>query len=260
MNKTLEDARARLKDKNIDPSLANYLYDCIKEKKGSISEFNDGIEELIKGKPVQYIIGNVDFYGYIIDVNENVLIPRFETERLVELTIEKIKKMSKPVTILDIGTGSGCIAVTLKKELEDCEVDAIDISGEALEIAKQNAKKNDVKITFYKSNILRNVSKKFDVIISNPPYLTEEDEVMDIVKNNEPHIALYADNNGLYFYEEILKNCIYSINNKYLIAFEIGQNQKEAITNLAKKYLGEVNIECYQDYSNKNRYIFISNK
>ena len=156
MNKTLEDARARLKENNLDPSLANYLYDCIKEQKGSISEFNNGIEELIKGKPVQYIIGNVDFYGNIIDVNENVLIPRFETERLVELTIEKIKNMPKPIKILDIGTGTGCIAITLKKEL-DCEIDAIDISSEALDIAKTNAKKNDVKITFYKSNILRTI-------------------------------------------------------------------------------------------------------
>ena len=258
MNKTLEDARARLKDKNLDPSLANYLYDSLKEEKGSISDFNDGIEEIIKGKPVQYVIGNVDFYGYIYNVNENVLIPRFETERLVELTIEKIKKMHKPVTILDIGTGSGCIAITLKKEL-DCEVDAIDISDEALNIAKTNALNNDVKITFYKSNVLRNVSKKFDVIISNPPYLTEEDEVMDIVKNNEPHLALYAKNNGLYFYEEILKNCIYSLNNNYLIAFEIGQNQAEEITKLAHLYLGDVNVETYKDYSNKDRYIFISN-
>ena len=258
MNKTLEDARARLKENNLDPSLANYLYDTLKEQKGSINKFTDGIEELIKGKPVQYIIGNVDFYGYIIDVNEKVLIPRFETERLVELTIERIKKMHKKVTILDIGTGSGCIAITLKKEL-DCEVDAIDISDDALSLAKENAINNDVKITFYKSNILRNVSKKFDVIISNPPYLTEEDEVMDIVKNNEPHLALYAKNNGLYFYEEILKNCIYSINPNYLIAFEIGQNQKENITKLAHQYLGDVKVECYQDYSGKDRYIFITN-
>ena len=258
MNKTLEDARARLKENNLDPSLANYLYDTLKEQKGSINKFTDGIEELIKGKPVQYIIGNVDFYGYIIDVNEKVLIPRFETERLVELTIERIKKMHKKVTILDIGTGSGCIAITLKKEL-DCEVDAIDISDDALSLAKENAINDDVKITFYKSNILRNVSKKFDVIISNPPYLTEEDEVMDIVKNNEPHLALYAKNNGLYFYEEILKNCIYSINPNYLIAFEIGQNQKENITKLAHQYLGDVKVECYQDYSGKDRYIFITN-
>ena len=259
MNKTLEDARARLKEKNIDPSLANYLYDCIKEKKGSINEFNDGIEEIIKGKPVQYIIGNVDFYGYIININKNVLIPRFETERLVELTIEKISKKFKKPTILDIGTGSGCIAIALKKEIE-CEVDAIDISNDALNLAKENAQNNDVKITFYKSNILRNVSKKFDVIISNPPYLSEDDEVMDIVKDNEPHLALYAKNNGLYFYEEILKNCIYSLKNNYLIAFEIGEKQKEEVTALAYQYLENVNVECYQDYSGKDRYIFISNK
>ena len=258
MNRNLEDARSRLIASNLDPSLANYLYDIIKEKKGSITEFNDGIEEIIKGRPVQYVVGNVDFYGHIIDVNENVLIPRFETERLVELTIEKIKNMNKKVSILDIGTGSGCIAITLKKEI-DCEVDAIDISDEALKIARENAVKNDVKITFYKSNVLRNVSKKFDVIISNPPYLTEEDDVMDIVKNNEPHLALYAKDNGLYFYEEILKNCIYSIKDKFLIAFEIGCNQKEAVTKLAHFYLENVKVEAYQDYSGKDRYIFISN-
>lgn len=258
MNRNLEDARSRLIASNLDPSLANYLYDIIKEKKGSITEFNDGIEEIIKGRPVQYVVGNVDFYGYEIDVNENVLIPRFETERLVELTIEKIKNMNKKVSILDIGTGSGCIAITLKKEI-DCEVDAIDISDEALKIARENAVKNDVKITFYKSNVLRNVSKKFDVIISNPPYLTEEDDVMDIVKNNEPHLALYAKDNGLYFYEEILKNCIYSIKDKFLIAFEIGCNQKETVTKLAHLYLENVKVEAYQDYSGKDRYIFISN-
>jgi len=258
VNRNLEDARSRLIASNLDPSLANYLYDIIKEKKGSITEFNEGIEEIIKGRPVQYVVGNVDFYGYEIDVNENVLIPRFETERLVELTIEKIKNMNKKVSILDIGTGSGCIAITLKKEI-DCEVDAIDISDEALKIARENAVKNDVKITFYKSNVLRNVSKKFDVIISNPPYLTEEDDVMDIVKNNEPHLALYAKDNGLYFYEEILKNCIYSIKDKFLIAFEIGCNQKEAVTKLAHLYLENVKVEAYKDYSGKDRYIFISN-
>lgn len=258
MNRNLEDARAKLIANNLDPSLANYLYDVIKEEKGSINKFNDGIEEIIKGKPVQYVVGNVDFYGNIIGVNENVLIPRFETERLVELTIEKIKKMNKKVTILDIGTGSGCIAITLKKEIE-CEVDAIDISDEALKLAKENASKNDVKITIYKSNVLRNVSKKFDVIISNPPYLSESDEVMDVVKNNEPHIALYAPNDGLYFYEEILKNCIYSIKDKFLIAFEIGYNQKEAITKLANMYLENIKVEAYQDYSGKDRYLFITN-
>ena len=258
MNRTLEDARLKLQEKKLDPSLANYLYDVIKEEKGSITEFNEKLEEIIKGRPIQYVIGNVDFYGHINDVNEHVLIPRFETERLVELTLEKIQNFNKPIKILDIGTGSGCIAITLKKEINS-EVDAVDISDEALKLARQNAIKNDVKITFYKSNILRNVSKKFDVIISNPPYLTEEDDIMDIVKNNEPHLALFAPNNGLYFYEEILKNCIYSINEKFLIAFEINYNQKEEITKLAHKYLKDIKVETYKDYNDKDRYIFISN-
>ena len=259
MNRTLEEARKKLQEKNYDPSLANYLYDVIKEEKGSITQFSEKLEEILKGRPIQYVIGNVDFYGYIIDVDENVLIPRFETERLVELTLEKIKNWNKPIKILDIGTGSGCIAIALKKEIET-EVDAIDISDEALKLARLNAIKNDVKITFYKSNILRNVSKKFDVIISNPPYLTEKDDIMEIVKNNEPKQALYAPNDGLYYYEEILKNCIYSINSKFLIAFEINYNQKEAITKLVNKYLPNTKIEAYKDYNDKDRYIFISNE
>ena len=168
--------------------------------KGNI---NDAIKLLNKNIPVQYIVGEVDFYGNIFKINNNVLIPRFETEQLVELTIEYINdKFNRNVNILDIGTGSGCIAITLKKNI-DCNVDAVDISLEAIKVAKDNAKLNNVDINIFKSDILNNVDNKYDVIISNPPYISYDEEIMDIVKNNEPKTALYASNDGLYFYEEI---------------------------------------------------------
>ena len=173
------------------------------------NKLKEGIKQLERGIPPQYIVGNVNFYGNIINVDKRVLIPRFETELLVEKAIKYInKKYNNPtkINILDIGTGSGCIAITLKKELNS-NVSGIDISPDALEVAKKNANQNNVQINFYQSDIFSNVKDTFDVIISNPPYIKETEEIMDIVKNNEPHLALYAKNNGLYFYEEILKNC-----------------------------------------------------
>ena len=232
-----------------------YLKKYLKDK-----TLDEGIELLNKGIPVQYIVGNVDFYGYNFKVNENVLIPRFETEELVEKTIKYINKyLDKKVDILDLGTGSGCIAITLKKEL-DCNVDAVDISSKALEIAKLNAKNNNVDITFYEGDMLNPINKIYDVIISNPPYIAYNEEIMEIVKNNEPRIALYAKNNGLYYYEEILKNAKKVLNDNFLIAFEMGCNQKEAIKKLAHKYLNNIEIICKRDLSNKDRMIFIMNK
>ena len=134
-----------LEENNIDINQAKYLYKYIDKDK-----FIDGIYKLVEGKPVQYIIGNVDFYGQILEVNENVLIPRFETEELVSRTISLIKThFNKKVDIVDLGTGSGCIAITLKNNL-DCNVDAVDISKEALEVAKRNAKNNSH--TYWNSN------------------------------------------------------------------------------------------------------------
>ena len=178
-----------------------YLKKYLKDK-----TLDEGIELLNKGIPVQYIVGNVDFYGYNFKVNENVLIPRFETEELVEKTIKYINKyFNKKVDILDLGTGSGCIAITLKKEL-DCNVDAVDISPKALEIAKLNAKNNNVDITFYEGDMLNPINKTYDVIISNPPYIAYNEEIMEIVKNNEPHTALYAEDNVLKYYKDIISN------------------------------------------------------
>ena len=195
----------------------------------SKEKLEEGLRKLKQGIPIQYIIGNVNFYGNIIKVNENVLIPRFETELLVEKTINYIKAyFEKDIKILDIGTGSGAIAITLKKEL-NAKIDAIDISDKALKVAKENAKNNQTDINFFQSNIFSTVKGKYDVIISNPPYISEDEEIEDIVKNNEPHIALFAKNKGLEFYERILKEASNYINNKAIIAFEIGKYQGKEI-------------------------------
>lgn len=241
-----------LKENNIDINQAKYLYKYIDEEK-----FIDGIYKLVEGKPIQYIIGNVDFYGQIIEVNENVLIPRFETEELVSRTISLIKThFNKKVDIVDLGTGSGCIAITLKNNL-DCNVDAVDISKEALEVARRNAKNNNVDITFYEGDMLSPLHKKYDVIISNPPYIAYDEEIMAIVKNNEPHLALYAPDNGLKHYRDIIDASSKYLNEKGLIAFEIGYKQGEEIISYAKRKYPNAEIKLEKDLQNKDRFIFI---
>lgn len=223
-------------------------------------DINIAKKRLESGEPVQYIIGNVDFCGYKINVDKNVLIPRFETEELVENTIKYIKKYFElPIDILDIGTGSGCISVALKNELKSVNITASDISKKAIKKAKENAKNNNVEINFINTDIYRGINKKFDVIISNPPYISHEEEIMDIVYNNEPHIALFADNNGLYFYEEILKNIKSILKNKYLICFEIGCNQAKDIELFAHEYLDNPKVIVKKDLEGRNRMIFLHN-
>lgn len=237
-----------------------YLKKYIKARNLDDIFYNKCLQELSTGKPIQYIIGEVNFYGYDFKVNENVLIPRFETELLVDKTIKKIKKLfiDKPVDIVDLGTGSGCIAITLKKEINS-NVDAIDISKDALKVAKDNAINNHVDINFINTDMTKYTEKKYDVIISNPPYIAYDEEIMDIVKNNEPHNALYAEDNGLYFYKKIIENIPKIAKEKYLVCFEIGFTQSTAIVDTARKHLKDINISVEKDYANLDRFIFITN-
>lgn len=230
-----------------------YLKKYLKEE-----DLKTGLERLEKGEPVQYIVGNVDFYGFPFFVNSNVLIPRFETEELVSRTLQYIKSYFKEekINILDIGTGSGCIAITLSKKLNQ-KVDALDISKEALEVATKNKEALSAEVNFIESDLFSNVASKYNVIISNPPYIDLEEEIMEIVKNNEPHIALYAKDHGLYCYKEIIKNAHSYVKDKSLICFEIGAMQKEAIMDYAKQYFPMSKIWCEQDLSGFDRYIFI---
>ncbi len=224
-------------------------------------KLDEGLKRLEKGEPVQYIVGNVDFYGLLFNVNPCVLIPRFETEELVSKTIEYIKKFfNYQVDCVDLGTGSGCIAVTLKNKIgNNITIDAVDISGDALKVATENAKQNNVDITFYHGDMLEPLNKTYDVIISNPPYIRKDEEIMNIVKNNEPSIALYADNDGLANYEKILSNARNYLKNRSMIAFEIGWWQADKITSIAKKYFPESMISVEKDMQERDRFVFIFN-
>lgn len=222
--------------------------------KGNIE---DAIKRYENGEPVQYIVGDVDFYGNIIKVDKRVLIPRFETEGLVEIALNYLTNTN--IDVVDLGTGSGCIPITLKKKLSNINIDAVDISRDALDVAKENAKLNNVDINFIEGDMLKPLNKKYDCIISNPPYIAYDEDVMEIVKNNEPNNALYADNDGLYFYEEILKNCKNYLKEKYYIFFEIGYSQGERIKEIALKYLN-CNVEIKKDLQGFDRYVIITNK
>ncbi len=221
-------------------------------------KLEEGLKRLEQGEPVQYIVGDVNFYGYTFMVNKNVLIPRFETEELVNKTINYLKKYFYDCPkIVDLGTGSGCIAITLKKELPSSIISAVDVSEQALEIAKINAKNNNVDISFHLGNMLEPLKDEYDCIISNPPYIAYDEEIMPIVKNNEPSIALYADNNGLFFYELILSKAKKYLKVKSMLAFEIGDTQAEYITKLAKKYLPGSKVLVEKDMQDRDRFVFI---
>lgn len=241
--------------------LAYYDKYLKEHSKDNIISKEEVIKRLEKGEPIQYILGEVNFYGYPIKVSRHVLIPRFETELLVEKTLNKINKYFKNenIDILDMGTGSGCIAISLKHNLPSSNIFALDISKEALSIAKKNALDNKTNITFIESDMTTYKDKLYDVIISNPPYISYEEPIMDLVKNNEPHLALYAKDNGLYFYKKIIDNIKYITKDKYLICFEIGYNESTAIVDYAKSKLTNINIYVEKDYSLKERFIFITN-
>jgi len=227
-----------------------------------ITTYKYRVDELRKGRPIQYIIGNVNFCGNILEINEDVLIPRFETEQLVVNTIEKIKELwpNQTIDLIDLGTGSGAIGLSIKKRLPNANVTLLDISDKALNVAKKNASKLDLNVEFILNDMLENITNKYDVIISNPPYIKTGEEIEDIVKKNEPHLALYAGEEGLDCYKKILSHVKKNIKDKFLIAFEIGMTQKEDIFNITNKYLSNYNIECIKDFSNRDRMIFIYSK
>ncbi len=223
--------------------------------KGNI---DDAIKRLDNGEPVQYIVGNVNFYGYELKVNKNVLIPRRETEELVEEVIKRSKFFNNP-TIIDVGTGSGAIAISVSKEL-NTRVYASDISNDALLVAKENVSNLNANVILLQGDMLRPYKNmKINIIISNPPYLKEGEQIEDIVYNNEPHIALFAKNNGLEYYEKILMNAKDILDDKFLIAFEIGKTQGKKVKELALKYLNNVKVEIKKDLSLKDRMVFVYN-
>jgi len=222
------------------------------------NNLEDIVERINNGYPIQYLIGNVDFYGNLIKVNPNVLIPRFETETLVEKTISYLKNLKlENASLLDIGTGSGCISIALKKKIETLEVTAIDTSFKALQLAKKNTKLNKVKINFIRKDIFKfNLVNNYDCIISNPPYLTIGDDVDEKTKY-EPQQALYVKYEPLEYYDQIFKVAQKHLNKKGLIALEIDEAQGKNLKKLVKEYYPKAKIKLEKDLVGKDRYMFI---
>ncbi len=222
-------------------------------------EWNFLLEQLKLEKPIQYLLGETSFYGLTFEVNENVLIPRPETEELVDWIVSN-NQMTDDVgviKILDIGTGSGCIAVSLAKNLPNAQVFAIDISEKALEIAKKNAEINNVRVNFIVQDILKteDLLQEFNIIVSNPPYVRnlEKVEINKNVLDNEPHLALFVeDNNALIFYQKIAELAEKNLIPSGQLYFEINQYLgKEMIELLAK--LNFKNIELRKDIYGHDR-------
>lgn len=228
------------------------LKELLESYKGNIKEAK---EKLKRNYPIQYLIGYVDFYNCKIFVDENVLIPRYETEYLVEKTI-KLLKTKNLKTGIDLCTGSGAIAIALKKNL-NIKIDACDISNLALKIAQENAQKNNTNIFFFKKDILtEEIEGKYDFIISNPPYIKENEYTSPETKY-EPSIALYAKDNGLEFYKKIIEISPNVLNKNGIIIFEIGATLGDEIKKIALDTYPKANIIIEKDYNNFNRFMFI---
>ncbi|MEZ7740610.1 peptide chain release factor N(5)-glutamine methyltransferase [Gemella sanguinis] len=206
--------------------------------------------------PLSHLVGFDYFYDRKFKVTKDVLSPRMETEELIYKVLEYIKKSKKDsFRILDLCTGSGIIAITLKKEIVEkyTEIVASDISEKALSIAIENANNNNANITFIKSDLFDNISGKFDLIISNPPYISYKDKIIikDSVLNYDPHLALFAEEDGIYFYRKIIENAVHYLSKDGVIFFEIGYDQKEKIFEL-----GNINnfiTTVYKDINDRDR-------
>lgn len=213
--------------------------------------------------PLSHLVGFEYFYDRKYKVTKDVLSPRMETEELIYKVIEYVKATNRNnLKILDLCTGSGIIAITLKKELEQVSVDIIasDISEKAIEVAKENAQNHNADIRFIQSDIFNNIDDKFDIIVSNPPYIDRKDEVtmQDNVLKYDPHLALFAEEEGMYFYRKIIEQANDYLDENGVIFFEIGYDQKDKIIKLADMngYSGEV----YKDINGRDRMAFLVRK
>lgn len=225
--------------------------------------YEAGINRLLKGEPLGHVLGFEWFYGYRFHVGPDVLIPRPETEELVANVLaayDEYFSTVENVTAVDIGTGSGAIAISLKKEEENIHMMATDISENAVTVAKQNADENEAVVNFMVGDMLEPLidrNLKVDILISNPPYIPQEEQMEHSVVDYEPHVALFGGEDGLKFYRIIFENASKVLKERAMMAFEMGYNQKEALTAEARKYFPDAKIEVLKDMSGKNRMLFI---
>lgn len=225
--------------------------------------FLNAMEQLKQGRPVQYIKGVETFFGRDFVVNEKVLIPRYETEELVEHILYRIDDYFddyQTISLCDVGTGSGAIATTLALEEPRLQVVASDISHDALSVAKDNAKKLGAKVQFYQGDLLqplieRNI--KVDIFVSNPPYIPIDQEIESVVKDHEPNVALFGGKDGLYFYRKIFQEVDKLLNKKALLAFEMGFDQRKAMEQALQTYFPKDEYEILKDINGKDRMLFI---
>ncbi|MBQ2505503.1 MAG: peptide chain release factor N(5)-glutamine methyltransferase [Erysipelotrichaceae bacterium] len=242
----------------------NLYLDIDKEVNPDVYElFTKGMERIMNNEPMNYVLGYSYFYGYRFIVNDGVLIPRPETEELVGLILSKYDEYfnGKSIDLCDVGTGSGAIAIALKKEEDRLNVYASDISEDALKVARLNAQNNDAKVEFFQGSMLEPFIErdiKVDILVSNPPYIKTVETIEASVYDYEPHVALFGGEDGLKFYREILENAHKVLKPKGFIFFEMGYDLKDSLSALAKEYYPESRIEVYKDINGKDRMMMIA--
>ena len=238
--------------------LSEQLSKEIEEKYFSLIE-----KHIREDVPLSHLVGFEYFYNRKFKVTKDVLSPRMETEELIYKVVEYVKATKKSnLKILDLCTGSGIIAITLKKELDQFSIDVVasDISQEAIKVAKENVQFHDATIKFIQSDIFDSIDDKFDVIVSNPPYIDRKDKVtmQDNVLKYDPHLALFAEEEGMYFYRKIIEQANNYLNDNGVIFFEIGYDQKEKIIKLAD--MNGYSAEVYKDINGRDRMAFLERK
>ncbi|MBR2825873.1 MAG: peptide chain release factor N(5)-glutamine methyltransferase [Solobacterium sp.] len=225
--------------------------------------FREGMERILNQEPMAHVLGYSWFYGYKMKVSNQVLIPREETEELCAKILSRIDYIfpkEEKLLGVDVGSGSGAIAITLVKEEARLQMVATDISSEALKVVKENAKENEASITFIEGDMLKPLIKEnyqLDILVCNPPYIPEEEVMEKSVVDYEPHVALFGGEDGLKFYRSVFEDCKKVLKEKSFMAFEMGWNQKEALSNLVEEYLPEATYEVVKDMNGKDRMLFV---
>ena len=226
-------------------------------------EFDAGMERILQHEPMEHVLGYSWFYGYKMIVNEDVLIPRPETEELCANILARMDEYfpeNKTIECTDVGTGSGAIAIVLAKEEPKVVMHATDISEEALATARKNAENNGADIQFTAGDMLKPLiasGRKLDVLVSNPPYIPAEEEMEKSVVDFEPHVALFGGSDGLFFYRQIFKDCRQVLKDKAFMAFEMGWDQRERMSALVEEMLPEAKYEILKDMNGKDRMLFV---
>ncbi|EAH4446962.1 peptide chain release factor N(5)-glutamine methyltransferase [Listeria innocua] len=277
INQLLKNAEAILLEKGLDQNAAEILLETRmgltrselwmemsrELEPNHEKQFQEDFARYLAGEPVQYILKTAPFYGYDFLVTEDVLIPRPETEELVA-TAEAFLKKHTLRSLLDVCTGSGIIAIALKKAFPDMTVTASDISAAALAIAKKNSLLLNADVRFVETDLLESFkqnNERFDMIVANPPYISEAEkaEMSDYVLKNEPLIALFAENDGLAIYERFVDNLKYVLNPSFWVGVEIGYTQGERVKQLFEKSYPHATVLIHKDINSKDRYVTCSN-